>query len=302
MNIVVLGAGAVGGYFGGKLAYAGFPVTFLVREKRYNLLKKNGLQVYSKHGDFTVKPKLAMDPKEIEGPSVVLVALKTYHLDAALPTIESLVNKGAKVLPLLNGVDHLDKLSQLVGPENVLGGLCYVESTLNEEGAILQTSDMHDLFFGPLSGDEPQWLDQLESMMKDSGFVVQKTDRIIEEMWRKYIFLSSLSAITTAMRSPIGVAVNDPVTSEFLKQLIREGYQVARSKGIALPATLPEDVYKKMEGLPPKMTSSMHRDFDKGLPIELEELHGALVKMGNDSTPAMSAIYSVLHPFREGKK
>jgi 2-dehydropantoate 2-reductase len=304
LNIVVLGAGAVGGYFGGKLAHQGYPVTFLVREKRFEQLKKRGLRVDSVNGSFEFTPTLARKVEEVESPDVLIVALKNYHMENALPQIEQFVAKGAKVLPLLNGIEHLDLLISKCGKENVLGGLCYIESTLNEEGDVVQTSPMQDLVFGPLVESQANLAKELKEMMEKAQIKVTLSDLIMEEMWKKYIFLTSLSGITSAMRKPIGVPVQDPVTSLFLKDLIKEVYDIARARDIALAEETVENVFSKMSGLSPNMTSSMHRDLEKGLPLELDSLHGYLINVGaekNIETPCLRAVYALLHPYKNGK-
>jgi len=192
-----------------------------------------------------------------------------------------------------------------LGSENVLGGSCYIESTLNEAGEIVHTSPMHDIVFGGVSEDTPQeFLDALEGMLKASGIPYKRSDSILAEMWNKYIFLASLSGITASVRQPIGVAINDPVTFSFLSDLVTEVCQVAKSRGIALPEHLADVVLSRMQGISPTMTSSMHRDLEKGQPMELESLHGALLKMAEEAelkTPSLRAIYALLHPYRNGK-
>ncbi|MCF8566462.1 ketopantoate reductase family protein [Alicyclobacillus tolerans] len=306
MHVVIMGAGAVGGYFGGKLALASVPVTFLVRENRARQLQQTGLRVKSLHGDFEIQPNLATTPHDIEHPDVVILAMKNYHLDNALPDIRALAQRGAKILPLLNGVRHLDTLAQQCGPENVLGGLCYIESTLDSEGAVLQTSPMQDIVFGSLgSGVTQAWLKELEQHFVDAKVNVRVSDAILPDMWRKYIFLVSLSGITSTLRSPIGVAREDEVTMEFLKDMIAEPAAVARARGVQLPSDLVEQIAAQAMAISPAMTSSMHRDLEKGLPLELDSLQGAVLEMAaehNLPVPCMRAVYALLHPFKEGKK
>ncbi|WAH38564.1 ketopantoate reductase family protein [Alicyclobacillus dauci] len=138
MNIVVLGAGAVGGYFGGRLALAGSTVTSLVRERRFQQLKNIGLHIESIHGDFTVAPELALSTDEIENPDIVILAIKNYHLQSALPEIRDPVQRGAKVLPLMNGVQHMEMLVSEFGEESVLGGLCYRRHLIQTEKLSIQ--------------------------------------------------------------------------------------------------------------------------------------------------------------------
>jgi 2-dehydropantoate 2-reductase len=304
VRTVILGAGAVGGYFGGRLAKAGFPVSFLVRASRYETLSSNGLIVHSVHGDFSLTPALVRKADEAQDPELVIVGLKNYHLEGALPDLEVLVNKGAKVLPLLNGIQHLDRLMEVLGSENVLGGSCYIESTLNAAGEIVHTSPMQDIVFGGLTEEiSPEFLDSLEEMLRKSEIPYKRSDSILAEMWNKYIFLASLSGITSSVRQPIGVAINDPVTFSFLGDLVTEVCQVAQSRGITLPENLVDVVLSRMQGISPSMTSSMHRDLEKGQPMELESLHGALLKMAEETgikTPCIRAVYALLHPYQNG--
>jgi len=303
MHTVIFGAGAVGGYFGGKLANAGYPVTFLVRERRFEQLKKRNLRVQSYHGDFTITPNLAVKSEEIEQPDLVILALKNYHLEAALPQLEALVRKGAKILPLLNGVQHMEILTNHFGEENVLGGVCYIESTLNNEGDIVHTSPMHDIVFGSLKDGQSLFINQIEDMFKQANVNIQQTDTIVSEMWNKFIFLATLSGITSATRQPIGVALNDSATKSLLIDLIKEIYQTAICLHIPLAEDTVEKITTKAEGLPPAMTSSMHRDLEKGLPIEVESLQGYILEQATKrgiQVPVIRAIYSLLHPYTNG--
>lgn len=305
MNVVILGAGAVGGYFGGKLALAGNHVTFLVREKRANQLQKRGLRVDSIHGNFSIEPTIALSAKEIEQPDIVIVAVKNYHLEQALPELRELVNKGAKLLPLLNGVLHIDILRETFGDTSVLGGLCQVESTLNADGDIIQTSKMQDLIFGGFANAEDDFLKEVEMMMKKANIDVQCSENILVDMWKKYIFITSLSGITASTRSPIGVALSDKISFDFLKEFIQEIIEVAKVREIPLPEDIFDQLLQKIGSLSPQMTASMHRDLEKGLPMELDSLHGALLTMANKynvQTPCLNAVYALLHPFKNGTK
>ncbi|GAE36986.1 ketopantoate reductase family protein [Halalkalibacter akibai] len=304
MKVVVLGAGAVGGFFGGKLAACGFDVTFLVRKRRYEQLQNTGLHIKSIKGDFSIKPSLAVDANDIDQPKLVLVSLKNYHIEAALPELEKLVQKGAIILPLLNGMKHLKVLTERLGAENVLGGLCYIESTLNENGEIIHTSALHDVAFGAISDIDNSFLQDIKAMFEKAEVPVTLSETILEDMWKKYIFLTSLSGITTATRKPIGVALEDPVTFQFLKDLVSEVYTTAQTHTSNLPETTVDQVISKLQSLSPTMTSSMHRDLEKGLPIELESLHGYFIQLAEEAnieTPSIRAIYSLLHPYEQGE-
>jgi 2-dehydropantoate 2-reductase len=304
MNIVIVGAGAVGGYFGAKMAKAGLPVTFLVREKRYQQIKERGLHIKSVHGDFSIQPYCVSSPKEVENPDLVILSVKNYHLEGTLADLATFVERGAKILPLLNGVKHIDRLISAFGREHVLGGLCYIESTLNESGDIIQKSEMQDIIFGSLSEQDPMFLQEIEALFIKSGVNVKLSQEILNEMWSKYIFLVTLSGITSATRSPIGVSKNDPVTFDFLKDLVEELIMVAKANKINLSDNFSKQMMTRIMNTAPAMTSSMHRDLEKGLPLELDSLQGAILEMAQQQqiqTPCNRAIYALLHPFSQGK-
>lgn len=235
MNIVVIGAGAVGGYFGGKLEQTGIPVTFLVREKRFQQIKERGLRVQSVHGDFTVHPHCVLSAEEVKNPDLVIVAVKNYHFEAIYPELTTFINRGAKILPLLNGVRHIDHLVSTFGPEHILGGLCYIESTLNDFGDISQKSPMHDIVFGPLTSMDSTYLNEVEAAFLKSGVNVKQSKGILTEMWSKFIFLITLSGVTAATRSSIGLAQKDSVLNSFLRELIEELVNLAKAQSVELP-------------------------------------------------------------------
>ncbi len=303
MKFIVLGAGAVGGYFGGRLAHAGVDVSFFVREKRAQLLRSNGLCVHSVHGDFSIEPSVITTPSEVDKPDVVIVALKNYHLDAALPSLSAFVQKGAVLLPILNGIKHVDTFIDMFGQSHVLGGTCTIESTLNQDGEIEHTSQMHDMVFGAFGEIDSSWLEELENELKKGGFPIRQSNRIRYDMWQKFLFLTSLSSITAGTRQPIGAALSNPFTREFLKGLISEGCRVARAVGIELPDTQESKMIQAMERLSPAMTSSLHRDMIKQLPIELDRLQGAMIEIAkskNIDTPCFTSIYQLLNPYKDG--
>jgi 2-dehydropantoate 2-reductase len=303
MNIVVLGTGAVGGYFGGKLAASGVPVTFLVRERRYQQLKENGLHVQSVHGNFSLNPRLALSANEIENPDIVIVALKNYHLENALPELQALVHKGATVLPLLNGVQHMDVLVSEFGQESVLGGVCYIEATLNAKGDVIHTSPMHDVIFGSLTAANRTLLSELQAVLNASGVNVRLSHSIMADMWQKFIFLTSFSGITAATRKPIGEILNDSVTRELLQDMVREIVSLADRKQVGLPADAFEQITNKLGSMAPTMTSSLHRDLEKGLPLEIDSLQGAVLDMAapyNIATPFTRSVYALLHLYKAG--
>lgn len=310
MHVVVVGAGAVGGYFGGRLAESGTEVTFLVREGRYRQLKARGLRIHSALGDAQFAPALALSADEIEHPDVVMLAVKNYHLTGSLPVVQALAKRGARVLPLLNGVSHIETLREACGLGPVLGGSCFIEATLNAEGDVVHGNRLQEVTFGRLAdaagapgAPDDEWLETLRAAMDRARIGVTLSQQVLVDMWQKYIFLTALSGITSATRQPIGVAVGDDVTRTFLQGLIGEMVSIATAKGVALPSGAAQAVIDRLQQVPGTMTSSMHKDLEKRLPLELDSLQGTAVAMAESAgvpSPHLQAVYALLHPYRDG--
>ncbi|MCL6516401.1 ketopantoate reductase family protein [Alicyclobacillus sp.] len=305
MHVVVIGAGAVGGYFGARLAQHGVPVTFLVRENRRRQLAERGLRVHSVHGDIHVDPRIATRAADVKDPELVLLAVKQYHLDGALPQVSELADRGALVLPLLNGIRHLDDLRKVVPAGRLLGGLCHIESTLNEEGDVVHTSQLHDVTYGPLPDSDRERLPALDETLQNRGFVARRSDQILADMWMKYICLSTLSGLTATIRQPIGVIREDPAAAGLMRDFALEAAAIARAECPDVPSDAALRALRWLERLPASMTASMHRDLEKGLPIEVERIQGVLLQLADShaiDTPAIRAVYAILHPHREGRR
>jgi 2-dehydropantoate 2-reductase len=311
MNVVVIGAGAVGGYFGGRLAQAGADVSFYVRDKRFKQLRERGLQVRSTHGDFTLNPHLVTEMSELPDADIVLLTVKGYHLPGTFPVLDALVARGAVVLPLLNGVNHIDTLVQRYEAAHVLGGACYIESTLTDDGDIAHTSPMHDIVFGALPDDSVHgsggpgraMLEQLQNAFVAANVNSTLSADVLADMWQKYVFLTSFSAVTAAVRGPIGKVLQDEIARNLLIQLVKEVEAIARAKGVGLADDLVNQIVQRLYHVSPSMTSSLHRDLEKGMPLELDELQGAAVHMGRQvgvDTPGFAVIYALLHPYASG--
>ncbi|MCL6597552.1 ketopantoate reductase family protein [Alicyclobacillus macrosporangiidus] len=305
MHVVVIGAGAVGGYFGARLAQNGIPVTFLVRERRRQQLAERGLRVRSVYGDIQLSPQLAVRPEDIASPGLVLLAVKQYHLEGALPQVQALARQGAYVLPLLNGIRHLDALRSVVPPRQLLGGLCHIEATLDASGDVVHTSQLHDITYGPLAETDAEALPAIDETLQGRGFIARRSEQVLVDMWIKYICLSTLSGLTASTRKPIGAVREDGPASRLMRQFAAEAAAVARAECPEVPSEAADQAVRWLERLPASMTSSMHRDLEKGLPIEIESIQGVLVELAERhgiDTPAIRTLYAVLHPHREGAR
>lgn len=312
MRIGIMGAGAVGGYFGGLLAAAGESVTFLTRPGRAADLQRDGLVIKSIHGDLELRPQVVTTADELGDIEVLLVALKNYHLDQAWPVIRSIAARGAVILPLLNGVLHMDRFVEEVGAGQVLGGSCYIETTLSHQGHVIQTSEVRDIVYGPLPEGRAH-NSTLDTVVKDLGEAFARghipafcREPIVREMWKKYIFLCAFSGVTAATRCSIGQVLQYPASRDLYLALVDELLMVANARGVDLSAEkLRAAMLERASGIEPLMTSSMHRDLEKGQPLELDSLQGALVVMAQQaglSVPVHQAICGVLAPYVTGRQ
>ncbi|MGI1660263.1 MAG: ketopantoate reductase family protein [Desulfitobacterium sp.] len=305
MNITVLGAGATGGYFGARLAESGANVTFLVRENRAAQLKAKGLVVKSVIGDINIaEPQIAVNSEDIPACDLVILGLKNYHLAASLPQLKVLVDKGAKILPFLNGVEHFEILQKEFGKENVLGGVCKIISTLDSEGNIIHTGKLAQIIFGELEPSSGGFCQQLEQVMSKANFKTIYTDKVWNEAWAKYAFISVFSGVTTA-----GDLTTDLIDAhEASRNVYRHALEEMKSLATATGAVLAEDfIDQNVAGLSKYQkgtTSSMHQDKRKGLPLEVESLQGGAIRLArryNLQVPTIETLYGLIKPYEQGK-
>lgn len=305
MNITVLGAGATGGYFGGRLAESGLNVTFLVRERRAAQLKEKGLVIKSPMGDLTIEnPQVALNAEDIPACDLVIVGLKNYHLEAALPQLKVLAEKGAKILPLLNGVEHFAILKEACGEGSVLGGVCKIISTLDAEGNIKHTGKIHHLIFGELEPANKEFCQKLEETLSKANIRAKYSEKILQEIWSKYAFITVFSGVTSAGDLTIDKVNAHEATRNIYERALKEMKSLADVYGVALD----DFVSMNMEGLPkyPQgSTSSMHQDKRKGLSLEVESLQGAAIRLAKRKgmeLPTIETLYGLIKPYEMGSK
>ncbi|TVY07780.1 ketopantoate reductase family protein [Paenibacillus cremeus] len=304
MNITIVGAGAVGGYFGGRMLEAGLDVTFLVREKRAEQLRATGLRLRSYYGDAELhNASLALHADEIKACDLVIVAVKNYQLPAVIDSIRNLVERGALVLPLLNGVEHFEVLKQAFGEAAVLGGMCQVIATLDEEGAIVQIGQAQEMVFGPLSPGQEPVAQALSEACAGAKMRAMYREDILAQIWQKYAFITAFSGITTASRLTIGPVIACDASREVFHRVLTEMTELAAANGVPLPEGFAEQTVGRMSKLPGESTSSMHKDFLKGLPLEVESLQGGALRMAAGTgilLPTVSTLYGLIKPFESG--
>lgn len=297
MRILVLGAGAIGGYYGGRLVEKGEDVTFLVREKRKAHLEKNGLQIQSVFGDFSFQPKLITANEEVAPNDLVMVSTKAYHLEAAIEDLKPFVGENTIILPLLNGVAHFDRLREAFGEEKVIGGLCFIETTLAEDGNVAHTSQIDRLVYGAFEKQDTERICQIEQLFQGTKAKFTLSDHIEKEIWQKYLFITTLSGVTSLMRAPIGPIRESDGGEVFIKQLFEEVETIMRKHNAPLDSDIVEKQLKMIRLANYDMKSSMQRDMEKSGSIEGKHLQGYLLDLAKAyglDVPYLQTIYQNL--------
>ncbi len=296
MRILVVGAGSTGGYFGGRLAQAGRDVTFLVRPERAARLKANGLQIFSPNGDVMLAPQL-VTAGDLDGPfGAVLLTVKAFSLDAALDDLAPAVGAETMILPVLNGMRHVNILSARFGERAVVGCVCKVATSLDDRGRIVQLAAFHELAYGEMSGAPSDRTEQLDAVMQGAGFDARLSRTIEREMWEKWVLLATLGGITCMMRGNVGeieAAGGVPFALQFLNEVV----SVVTAVGQPPSEEFVTSARALLTAKGSTQTSSMYRDLQKGRPIEADQIIGDLLthaKRTGVPTPLLAAVYTHL--------
>jgi len=294
VRLLVVGAGSTGGYFGGRLIEAGRDVTFLVRPARAAKLKESGLSILSPYGDATLQPKLVTPATLAETYDAVLLTVKAYQLDAAMEDFAPAIGPNSMILPVLNGMRHMELLARRFSPHNVVGCALKVSTTLDDDGRIVQLSPLQDIAYGELDGERTPRIEALDAFMRSAKIGARLSPAIHREMWEKWILLASLGAINCLMRGSIGEVEACPGGPAFALQLLNEVVAIVAAVGVA-----PSDGFLAAaramlteKGSP--LASSMFRDLQSGKPIEAEAIVGDLVRRGANAgiaAPLLAAAY-----------
>ena len=281
MRILVVGAGAVGGYFGGRLLEADCNVTFLVRPKRAAQLAETGLVIKSRFGNVTLKAPPTVQASELHRDfDLIVLSCKAYDLDAAIDSFAPAIGPGTAILPLLNGMRHLDFLDERFGAARVLGGQCLISAKLDDRGSILHLNDSHLLTFGEREGNRSPRIDGIAAEIGKAKFELRASSVILLEMWEKWVFLATLAAITCLMRSAIG-DIEAAGGARLALDLLEECRSSAASAGFAPRAEFLERTRSTVTAPGSLLTASMLRDIEDGAPIEADHVLGDLVRRGD---------------------
>jgi 2-dehydropantoate 2-reductase len=301
MRIVVIGAGALGAYFGARLAEIGADVTFLVRERRAKQIQEQGIHVNSTQGDFTIKnPKVITSTTEVKSVDLVFISVKGYHLQGTIDNLKQLTEKGAYVLPILNGIEHVSMLQEQLGYDRVIGGLSFIMATLDDNGHVVHSSDFHNLVFGPLDPAQTNICKQLEALAEKANISVDLTDKILYELWKKYMFINAFSGITTATNLPIGPIRDYQETFHIAEMILLEMKQLANEYNVAITKSDVDSAKKSLLNLNQDATSSMHQDRRKQQTLEVNHLHGGAIRLAEAvglKLPFTVAVYGLIKPF-----
>jgi 2-dehydropantoate 2-reductase len=302
MRILVVGAGAIGGYFGGRMLQAGRDVTFLVRPKRASELAGAGLVIKSPNGDVTLKNPPTVQADAIKDKfDVVLLSCKAFDLEDAIKSFAPAVGPNTSIIPMLNGMRHLKILDDRFGAERVLGGLCAIAVTLNEEREVVQLQPMQSLGFGERDG---KMSDRVRAIAEAFSAVdgALPSQNVLQDMWEKWVFLASIAASTSLMRSPVGVIVASPGGRDFLLGILDECSAVAKAAGHEPGGPFFQRIKGQLTAEGSPMTASMFRDIKAGARVEADHVIGDMIARADAAkvpSPKLRIAYTHLKAYEK---
>jgi 2-dehydropantoate 2-reductase len=297
VRLLVVGAGSIGGYFGGRLAEAGRDVTFLVRPARAAKLLESGLRIVSPLGDATLQPKLVTPTTLTETYDAVLLTVKAYQLDAALEDLAPAIGPETMILPALNGMGHMERLARRFSPRNVVGGVLKASTTLDDDGRVVQLTTLMDVAYGELDGERTPRIAALDEFMRSAKINARLSPAIRREMWEKWIFIAALGAITCLTRATVGEVEACPGGAAFALQLLDEVVAIGAAVGVPPSDGFLAGVRATLTQKGSPLAASMCRDLQAGRPTEAEAIVGDLVRRGAKAgiaAPLLSAAYVCL--------
>jgi 2-dehydropantoate 2-reductase len=297
MRFLVVGAGSTGGYFGGRLAEAGRDVTFLVRPARAEQLRAHGLRIISPHGDLALTPKL-VTADAVTGPyDVVLLTVKAFSLEAAIKDLAPAVGPQTMILPVLNGMRHVDLLTERFGETALVGCVAKIATTLDEEGRIRHLSTLQDIAYGEMSGEASARIARLDAAMQGAGFNARLSSDITQELWEKWVLLATMGGICCLMRGNIGEIARGAGGTDFVLGFLDEVTTVVTAVGRKPADKFLAITREMLTQSDSTQASSMYRDMQAGLPVEVDQIIGDLLlraRQAKISTPLLAAAFTHL--------
>jgi 2-dehydropantoate 2-reductase len=307
MRIAAMAAGAVGGYFGARMAAAGHDVFFIARGAHLDAMRRDGLKVESVHGDLHIaKPNATDDPGEVGPVDIVLFAVKLWDTEKAAEAARPLLGPDTRVITLQNGVDSYERIAPIVGAQRAIPGVTYVVTVIERPGVIKQDSKFQSIICGAIDGRADASLQAFVDAAKAAGLNITLSDNIERDRWHKFIFLSATSGATAVTRKPMGPILADPDIRAMFNNIMRETLAVGRAKGVALDASYVDERMAFADtNIPPTMKASMANDLDRGNRLELDWLAGQVSRLGKQygvPTPVNDTIYAALKPYLMGSQ
>ncbi len=305
MRFAVMAAGAVGGYFGARMAAAGHDVAFIARGAHRDAIRRDGLKIESPLGDLHLKNvNVTDDPKQVGPVDVVLFAVKLWDTETAGEQTRPLVGSNTRVITLQNGVDSVERLAPILGEDATIGGATYVVATIARPGVIRHTGAMAKVRCGRLDRRPDAVLAGYVAQIKAASIDITLADHMLLDLWKKFVLLSGTSGITASTRQPLGVIRDDEDMRAFFYRLMHETIAVGRAAGVELPPDFPAELDRSVAAFPPTMKASMANDLDAGNRLELDWLAGKVVALGRKygiATPGQEAVYAILKSHRMGR-
>ena len=303
MRIAVMGAGSIGGYFGGMLAQSGHDVTLIARGKHLETIRKDGLKILNDDGHFLVKCDATDDPTSIGVVDLVLLTVKTYQNDMAIPPLRSLIDSSTSILCLQNGMDSYQSITRLLQIQDPLPGAAYIEASVQSPGIIRQSGTVVKIVFGELNGTLSSRGTEIQKVLSDSGIDTQFTTDILKTLWTKFLFISTMAGITCLTRETLAQLVPKQDWPNIIIDCMKEIEAVGRGNNINLENDVVKTTMDYITESLENMQASMHTDLMAGRPLELDALNGAVVRAGKLAdipTPINSLIYAMLKPYELG--
>ncbi len=295
MKIAVMGAGAIGCYFGGRLAAAGEEVHLIARGAQLQALREKGLRIFSPHGDAYLPQVLtAAHPQEVGAVDIVLFCVKLWDTDSAAQLIKPMLRPDTGIYSFQNGIFAESRLAELLGPAHIIGGYAATPTTLIEPGVVRQFGQWCTLEFGEMDNRRTPRVENLLAACLRANIDALISDDIEVALWSKFIFITVHSGATSLCRATEGSIRTDHWGRQLLKGLAAEGTAVALAKGIKIPADFPTYLLEQIDGLPPEAEGSMYTDLRRGARLELEWLNGLMVKLGEQSGVAVPSHRAVM--------
>ena len=303
MRIAVMGAGSTGGYFGGMLSRGGHDVSLVARGAQLEAIRANGLLVVRDDDEFTVQCLATDDPAKIGPVDLVLLCVKTYQNETAIPLMVPLVGADTTVLCLQNGVDSYLTATEILGGQTVLPGAAFIEASRLGPGQVRQTGSLVRVIFGETDGLETSRCLAIREAFIDSGIPAEVLPDIGVGQWEKFLFITTMAGVTSMARATLAELMPQSHWRKVVHACLTEIDTVARANGVNLPPTIVPRTINYIEEHLADLQASMHHDLVAGRPLELDALNGAVVRAGLDSgvpTPINDIIYAMLKTYREG--